>query len=88
MAITLKAEGPSVPDIRAFVGRILSEASIEIIPINARMADLAVDAFDRFGKGRHPARLNLADCMSYAAAKAYRAPLLYKGDDFSKTDLG
>ena len=77
----------SVPEIKAFVGKLLSEAGVEIIPLNAHMADLAIEAFDRFGKGRHPARLNLADCMSYAAAKAYRSPLLYKGDDFSKTDM-
>ncbi|QUD89928.1 type II toxin-antitoxin system VapC family toxin [Phenylobacterium montanum] len=76
-----------VPEIKTFVGKVLAEAGVEVVPINARMADLAVEAFDRFGKGRHPARLNLADCMSYAAAKAYRTPLLYKGEDFSKTDL-
>jgi ribonuclease VapC len=73
--------------IRAVVGRVLQGADIEVIPINARMGDLAVEAFDQYGKGRHPARLNLGDCMSYAVAKAYRAPLLYKGDDFKQTDL-
>lgn len=48
---------------------------------------LVLSAFWQFGKGRHPARLNLGDCFAYALAKALDAPLLYKGDDFSKTDI-
>jgi ribonuclease VapC len=47
----------------------------------------AFDAYLRFGKGLHPARLNLADCFAYALAKQLDAPLLYKGDDFAKTDI-
>ena len=47
----------------------------------------ALSAFWRFGKGRHPARLNLGDCFAYALAKRLDAPLLYKGDDFAKTDI-
>lgn len=47
----------------------------------------ALDAFLVFGKGRHPARLNLADCFAYALAKTLDAPLLYKGDDFPQTDI-
>lgn len=47
----------------------------------------ALDAYLRFGKGRHPARLNLADCFAYALAKSLDAPLLYKGDDFAMTDV-
>jgi ribonuclease VapC len=48
---------------------------------------VAFDAFLRFGKGRHPARLNLADCFAYALAKQLDVPLLYKGDDFARTDV-
>ena len=44
-------------------------------------------ASTRFGKGRHPARLNFADCLTYACAKVHGATLLFKGDDFSKTDI-
>jgi ribonuclease VapC len=51
------------------------------------IAEAALDAYLRFGKGRHPAKLNLADCFAYALAKALGAPLLYKGDDFSQTDV-
>jgi ribonuclease VapC len=47
----------------------------------------ALDAYLKFGKGRHPARLNLADCFAYALAKQLDAPLLYKGDDFPLTDI-
>lgn len=48
---------------------------------------IATAAYDRYGKGRHPARLNMGDCFAYACAKTHDARLLYKGDDFSKTDL-
>ncbi len=47
----------------------------------------ADEAFKRFGKGRHPAKLNFGDCMSYALAKSLGCPLLYKGEDFAKTDI-
>lgn len=49
--------------------------------------DLATAAYTAYGKGRHPARLNFGDCMSYATAKVADTPLLYCGDDFGKTDL-
>ena len=48
----------------------------------------ARDAFLRYGKGRHPARLNFADCASYALAKSRGIPLLFKGNDFAQTDIG
>ncbi|MEW5687999.1 MAG: type II toxin-antitoxin system VapC family toxin [Pseudomonadota bacterium] len=51
------------------------------------LASEALQAYLRFGKGRHPARLNLGDCFAYALAKALDAPLLYKGDDFALTDV-
>ena len=51
------------------------------------LGPLALDAYLRFGKGYHPARLNLGDCFAYALAKALDAPLLYKGDDFALTDI-
>jgi ribonuclease VapC len=60
---------------------------IEIVPHDAALARLARDAFLRFGKGRHPAGLNFGDCASYALAKQHGVPLLYKGGDFTRTDL-
>ena len=64
------------------------EADIAVVPIGGATARLAIEAFASYGKGRgHPAQLNLADCMSYAAAKELDVPLLYKGTDFARTDL-
>ncbi len=51
------------------------------------MATMAIQAFERFGEGRHPAQLNMADCFAYACARAQGAPLLFTGEDFSKTDV-
>jgi ribonuclease VapC len=65
----------------------LAEAGIEIVPFDAEQARLAREAFLRFGKGRHKAGLNLGDCASYALAMARSAALLFKGDDFSRTDV-
>jgi ribonuclease VapC len=59
----------------------------EIVPFDEAQVREALDAFDRFGKGMHArARLNLADCAAYALARTMKAPLLFKGDDFSATD--
>lgn len=71
----------------ALVDEFRVEANVSVIPISEKIGQLAVESFERFGKGRHPARLTLADCLSYACAKAYRTPLLFKGDDFTKTDI-
>lgn len=66
---------------------ILESAEIEVVPVTKEVADTAFGAFRRFGKGRHPAKLNLGDCFSYALAKSSSLPLLFKGGDFSKTDI-
>lgn len=70
------------------IGDALREARVTIIPIDGLIATAAVAAFARYGKGRgHKAQLNLADCMSYACARAHGLPLLFKGDDFAATDI-
>jgi ribonuclease VapC len=69
------------------VDNVLAAAGIEIVDVTRDQAGLAVSAFLAYGKGRNRARLNLADCFSYALAKSRGAPLLFKGDDFSKTDI-
>ena len=67
---------------------VLSTARIAIVPITEEIGRVALDTFDRYGKGRgHPAQLNMGDCYAYACAKTLRLPLLYKGDDFRQTDL-
>jgi ribonuclease VapC len=65
----------------------LRRADIVIEPVSVDHAYLARQAFHDFGKGRHPAGLNFGDCFSYALAKATREPLLFKGEDFKKTDI-
>ena len=60
---------------------------IQIVPIDADLADLARSAWRKYGKGRHPAGLTFGDCFSYALAKATGEPILAKGTDFAKTDV-
>lgn len=60
---------------------------IELASVTREQARLAREAYVRFGKGRHPARLNIGDCFAYALSKARDEPLLYKGSDFSQTDV-
>ena len=69
------------------VDAVLRALKLEIAPIDEGQSEWAIRAFISYGKGRHAARLNLADCFSYAAAKALDAPLLYVGGDFAKTDI-
>ena len=66
---------------------LIRTLQIEITKITPEQAYLAREAYQRFGKGNHPARLNLGDCFAYALAKARGEPLLFKGDDFRKTDV-
>ena len=70
-------------DVRTF----LLEMEVTVIPFEAAHWREATAAFLRFGKGRHPAKLNFGDCLSYATAKVARKPLLYVGDNFSQTDI-
>lgn len=66
---------------------LMDYADIETIAWTKEMSDIAFDAFFRFGKGNHPAKLNFGDCMAYALAKSLDAPLLFKGGDFAQTDV-
>jgi ribonuclease VapC len=74
-------------DARGLLARFLDEVGIETIAFTNAHYGAAVDAWLRFGKGRHPAALNFGDCISYATAKLAGRPLLYVGEDFPKTDL-
>ncbi len=78
----------SVAEAEADVMEFLSLARVEVVAIEPSAAHGALDAFARYGTGtQHPAQLNLGDCFAYAQAKSSRAALLFKGDDFSMTDL-
>ncbi len=66
---------------------LIARAAMQVEAQDAGLAEAARAAFLRYGKGRHPAALNLGDCASYALANARSLPLLFKGGDFAKTDL-
>jgi ribonuclease VapC len=75
-------------EVAGLVELFLREADMKLVPVDGPVARLAVEAFAKYGKGRgHKAQLNLADCLSYACAKAQGVDLLYKGNDFAQTDL-
>jgi ribonuclease VapC len=76
-----------VADATALVERFLNEIEAAVTPIDHATASLAIEAFDRYGKGRHPAALNMGDCFAYACARQLDAPLLCKGNDFPRTDI-
>ena len=65
----------------------LQRTEVETVAIDAEIGRLALSAFDRYGRGRHKAKLNFGDCFAYACAKAHRVPLLFKGNDFVHTDI-
>jgi len=75
------------PRAHVTLSRFLQEAGVTIIPFADDHWRVAVDAYVRFGKGRHPAGLNFGDCLTYAVARLADRPLLFVGTDFRKTDL-
>jgi len=66
---------------------MLYKANIEVVSFTKEHAEIAHQAWRKYGKGNHPAGLNLGDCFAYALAKTTNEPLLFKGDDFAKTDI-
>jgi ribonuclease VapC len=86
-SMVLCGRKPEGDEIWRELDTLLARLRADIVPHDADLARIARDAFLRFGKGRHPAGLNFGDCASYALAKARGLPLLFKGEDFSKTDL-
>lgn len=78
----------SIRDAQNALDRFVTDVSAELVPITPEIGRDAIRAFDRFGRGRHPARLNMGDCFAYACARTFGVPLLSKGDDFSLTDIG
>lgn len=72
-----------VPAVRVW----LTDNGVDIAPFDDAQSSAANDAYGRYGKGFHRAKLNICDCAAYALAKSLKAPLLYKGDDFARTDV-
>lgn len=79
--------GLPVSDAATAVEDYLRIMGITVVPVAAEVRHAALNAFDRFGQGRHPAALNFGDCFAYACARQTGEPLLYKGDDFPLTDI-
>lgn len=75
--------GVGLADVEAF----LKDVHLTVVALDPATAAAALDAFARYGRGHHPAKLNMGDCFSYACAKLRGFPLLYKGEDFALTDL-
>ncbi len=74
-------------DATVLLNEFVREAEVEIVPFEQEHYQVAVDAFDRYGKGRHKAALNFGDCLTYAVAHIAGMPLLFTGKDFLQTDL-
>jgi len=83
--LVLAAKGFS--NAGAIVARLVEAPNVSAVPFDRKHYEAAERAFERFGKGRHAAGLNMGDCFAYAVAAAARAPLLFKGRDFAQTDL-
>jgi ribonuclease VapC len=77
----------SNPMAAGLVDHMIADLQIQVVPFDSAAVTAAREAYFRFGKGNHPARLNLGDCFAYALAKSRGLPLLFKGDDFARTDI-
>ena len=89
VAALMRVKRISAATAEARVRAVLMTAGIEVIAIDDDAGRAALAAFERYGKGRgHPAQLNMGDCFAYALAQLSGVGLLYKGDDFARTDLG
>lgn len=82
-----RSKAVDVAEAQAVVDAFVAETGATLVDITAEIGALAVEASSRFGKGRHPAALNMGDCFAYACARSLGVPLLFKGDDFSRTDI-
>lgn len=79
--------GDSTPELSSAIDPLLNKLGVHLVAVEPQHAYLAREAYRQFGKGNHPAKLNLGDCFAYALAKARGEPLLFKGDDFRQTDV-
>jgi len=82
-----RARNLATADAQIAIEQFVAASRAQIVPITAEIGRLAIEAFVRFGRGNHPARLNMGDCFAYACARSLGVPLLFKGDDFAQTDI-
>lgn len=82
-----RATDRSLDDAASMLETLQRPVDARVVAIGDLEQRLALDAHARFGKGRHPAKLNMGDCFAYACARTNGVPLLYKGDDFALTDI-
>src|SRR5271169_423340 len=82
-----RVSGVTIRAAETILDRFLDQAKVRVMPITAEIGRGALSAFERFGRGRHPAALNMGDCFAYACARQHDVPLLFKGDDFPLTDI-
>jgi len=86
--VLMRARGLRAEETFDKIERLYKHFAIERIPLTSAMILTALKASERYGKGRgHPAQLNMGDCLSYGAARTLGLPLLYKGNDFARTDI-
>jgi ribonuclease VapC len=84
----MKGRGLRADDAQHQIEKGLKQFRVETVELTSPMILAALQAYERYGKGRgHPAKLNMGDCLSYGAARVLGVPMLYKGDDFAKTDV-
>jgi ribonuclease VapC len=84
-AMVVDRRGGPIPASR--FSDFIGNTDIELVPVSLPQATLARQAWNTFGRGAHPAKLNFGDCFAYALAKETREPLLFKGTDFAQTDI-
>jgi ribonuclease VapC len=87
LELSMVIEGQFGADVLRHCDALFRRIGIVIEPVTVDQAQAARQAFHDFGKGRHPAALNFGDCFAYALAKVTGEPLLFKGEDFKKTDI-
>ena len=87
LEVCLRIDRGDMPDIAGALEPLLGRLGLTIATVGPEQAYLAREAFQRYGKGKHAAKLNLGDCFAYALAKARGERLLFKGDDFRHTDV-
>lgn len=85
--IILRTDRNPASELGTRADQLIEILAIDIVDFTAEQAFAAREANRRFGKGRHPAGLNFGDCLTYALAKVSGEPLLYKGEDFARTDI-